>query len=196
LKKVHPYDYSVTKRLIEYINNKYNDKILEHLKGRLIVLTLKAAIKGYITNISKRSFFRTENKLERIIIYHCISGSREAQKVYALVRVPADRDHLLINERSTDPLVDMYSKILFVIPNMSGFNAIGVDTNGKSSTELTFKSFISSTGDNYKIILQSISQELFDLLRPPPLEDGPLEDGDNDTISPRVDTREMVSVLS
>ena len=182
LKVVSYGDNLVTHGLRNYVNNTYRDKIIEKFTLTFSVFTYKVSTIVNITNISKPSFLRKENKLERIIVYDCYSGNVPVgvSECYALVRVPADMTRLVTKEGSIIPIVDMDPKILFIIPNMSNCNATGVNTGGAlSSIELTFKSFISSNGDNYKIILRDTgaANTLFGLFKSPPLEDG-----NNDTI--------------
>jgi hypothetical protein len=116
--------------------------------------TLKLVSYGhvFITNRSKGKFLREDNKAEQIAIYACVSKSNTI--CFAILRC---------NFVTQTVNIDFQSKILFLIPNKSKLEKIHIESlriNGKEQkinnnflSFYQFRSFISSNGDLYRIII-------------------------------------------
>jgi hypothetical protein len=167
---LNPEDHITIYRLINYINNTYEDEISKKFKNQFYNIIYKMTALVKITNRSRGKFLREENKLQRIIIYACYVESSNRPVCYALVRVPGEGTLFPTPETSKIPIIDMDAKILFILPHKSNFRSTPIEDN-YSEASFTFESFISSDGDKYKIIPQDDNAKNLHLLLKPPDEE-------------------------
>jgi hypothetical protein len=171
-------------RIMDYINVTYNDKFVENgiQETGFTSMEFKVDIRTMITNTSK--IFRKDNKHQRILIYACLENG--TLKCYALVRVPDKGLYatpappvqydsyntpvdLTNAQKSKIPIDGMDTKILFIFPDRSEFTSEDINSTRGLWKKWGFKSFMSSNGDTYKILVQSNDKvtELVKLLSPP-----------------------------
>ena len=158
-------------RIGDYINVRYKDKFSENKiqETGFTSVEFKMDILTMITNRSKGYYFREDNKYQRILIYACLVGKTPV--CYALVRVPdkglyatpqppiKDETGTIVqltdDDKSKIPIDGMDTKILFIFPGKSNFTSVDIDSDGALWKNWEFKSFMSSNGDTYKILVPS-----------------------------------------
>ena len=143
------------KRIHDHICRTYTTEFKNEFRiDNLESIELKLVSYGhvFITNRSKGKFLREDNKREQIAIYACVNNSNETV-CYAILRCD------VVIEKYN---IDFQSKILFLIPSKSNLEKIDnqpLTFNGQDSQIdnnllfYEFKSFISSNGDLYRIII-------------------------------------------
>ena len=159
-------------RIRDYINVTYKDKFSENKipETGFTSVEFKMDIQTMITNRSKGYYFREDNKHQRILIYACLVDGNPA--CYALVRIPGkglyatpappeqyDSDLLPVEltdaQKSKIPIDGMETKILFIFPGKSEFTSKDIQSDSGLWKNWEFKSFMSSNGDTYKILVPS-----------------------------------------
>jgi hypothetical protein len=135
------------------INRQYSREIYEEFKiesfDRVEYCSFGHVL---ITNRSKGKFLREDNKPEQITIYACSKDNTIL--CYAILRC---NDNVIYNR--THIKKKLYQdKLLFLIPSKSGLTEIIIDSHlSQKLRYYEFKSFISSDGNLYRIIIKDVS---------------------------------------